>query len=184
MGIGSVAARFRVGMAGKMIAMSVSGVLALGACVLGSAKYVLDDGATQAARRQVDANMRVAWETLKARGTTFAVVDGALKSGDHPLVGDTAVVDKVKELVGGTATIFQGDTRVATNVIKPDGSRATGTTLARTEAYASVFDRKTPFRGEVPILGEPYMTAYDPILGADGSVVGVLYVGIKKADFL
>ncbi|MDB5631242.1 MAG: methyl-accepting chemotaxis sensory transducer, partial [Tardiphaga sp.] len=29
-----------------------------------------------------------------------------------------------------------------------------------------------------------YMTAYDPILDANGQVLGILYVGIKKVDFL
>ena len=47
-----------------------------------------------------------------------------------------------------------------------------------------MLDRKTPFRGEVTILGENYMTAYDPILSASGDVLGILYVGIKKVEFL
>ena len=76
------------------------------------------------------------------------------------------------------------DLRVATNVLKPDGTPAVGTRLAPGRAYDAIFDRKASFRGEVQILGEPYMTAYDPILDAKGEVLGILYVGIKKVEFL
>jgi methyl-accepting chemotaxis protein len=68
--------------------------------------------------------------------------------------------------------------------MKPDGTRAVGTKLARSEAYSALFDRKASYRGEVRIFDEPYMTAYDPILSPNGELLGVLYVGIKKAEFL
>ena len=32
------------------------------------------------------------------------------------------MVDKVKNLVGGTCTVFMNDLRIATNVLKPDGT--------------------------------------------------------------
>ena len=34
--------------------------------------------------------------------------------------------------------------------------------------------------GEVPILGTPYMTGYEPIRDASGETIGVYYVGYKK----
>jgi len=174
----------RIGMVPRIMALSVFGVLLLGICVTVLTRSLLYANAADAAQERVDANIRVAWDALKAKGTTFTVADGKMMAGDHVLNGNFEVVDKVKTLVGGTATIFMGDTRVSTNVIKPDGTRAVGTQLAKAAAYQSVFERKQPFRGEVDILGEPYMTAYDPILGSDGAVIGVLYVGIKKAEFL
>ncbi|CAA7613209.1 cache domain-containing protein [Magnetospirillum sp. UT-4] len=98
-------------------------------------------------------------------GATFRIDGDRLLVCDHAVNGDSEVVDKVKTLVGGTATIFMRDTRVSTNVMKADGSRAVGTQLAKGPAYESVFVRKQPlFRGEVEILGQPYMTAYDPLL--------------------
>ncbi|TAN60557.1 MAG: HAMP domain-containing protein, partial [Magnetospirillum sp.] len=174
----------RLGMVPKIMALAVFGVLLLGLCVTLLTRTLLYAGAADAARERVDTNMKVAWDALKAKGTTFSIADGKLLAGDHVLNGNFDVVDKVKVLVGGTATVFMGDTRVSTNVMKPDGSRAIGTQLAKTAAYQAVFDRKTGFRGEVDILGEPYMTAYDPILDRSGSVIGVLYVGMKKAEFL
>ena len=176
--------RRALGLVPRIMLMSVSGILVLGICVTGVAKVLLERSATKAAADRVETNMRVAWDVLRARGTSFAVEDGKLLADGSVLNGDVAVVDKVKSLVGGTATIFLKDTRIATNVQKPDGSRATGTPLARSPAYDSIFERKAPFRGEVTILGENYMTAYDPILSASGDVLGILYVGIKKVEFL
>ncbi|MDO8605187.1 MAG: cache domain-containing protein [Phaeospirillum sp.] len=174
----------RLGMVPRIMALAVFGVLLLGICVTLLTRGLLYAGAADAALERVDTNMKVAWDALKAKGGTFRVADGKLMAGDHVLNGNFEVVDKVKVLVGGTATVFMGDTRVTTNVMKPDGSRAVGTQLAKTAAYQAVFDRKTGFRGEVEILGEPYMTAYDPIMDASGNVIGVLYVGTKKAEFL
>ncbi|MGE5476973.1 MAG: methyl-accepting chemotaxis protein [Bacteroidales bacterium] len=168
----------------RIILLAVTGVLVLGVSISLLSTYLLRDAAASAARERVDTNMRVAWQVLRTKGTSFRIEDGKLLAGDHALNGNFEVVDRVKELVGGTATVFMGDTRVSTNVLKPDGSRAVGTPLARTAAYASVFERKQPFRGEVEILGEPYMTAYDPILDANGAVIGILYVGMRKAEFL
>ena len=176
--------RRSLGLVARIMMMSVSGILVLGACVTGAAWFLLERGATQTAAERVDTNMRVAWDVLRARGNSFTIEDGKLRAGTNVLNGDVAAVDKIKSLVGGTATIFMKDTRVATNVMKPDGTRATGTQLARSAAYESVIERKTPFRGEVTILGENYMTAYDPILDARGDVLGILYVGIKKVEFL
>ena len=175
---------YNLGMVPKIMALAVSGVLVLGLCVAVLSRTLLYSGAADAARERVDTNMAVAWDALKARGSSFSIADGKLMAGDHVLNGNFEVVDKIKVLVGGTATIFMGDTRVSTNVMKADGSRAIGTQLAKTAAYEAVFQRKTSFRGEVEILGEPYMTAYDPILDSGGSVIGVLYVGMKKSDFL
>jgi methyl-accepting chemotaxis protein len=176
--------KHRFGLVPRIMALALGGVLLLGLAVIAISTYLLRDAAEVAARERVDTNMKVAWQVLRTKGDRFQLADGKLSAGDHVLNGNFEVVDRVKELVGGTATVFMGDVRVSTNVVKPDGSRAVGTPLARTAAYASIFEKKAPFRGEVEILGEPYMTAYDPILDAGGNVIGILYVGIRKAEFL
>jgi methyl-accepting chemotaxis protein len=103
--------------------------------------------------------------------------------GDHALNGDFDGVDRVKALVGGTATVFMGDTRITTNVTKPDGSRAVGTPLAKGKVHDAVLGRGEPYRGEAKILGRPFFVAYDPIKDASGQVIGILYVGVPQADF-
>ena len=110
--------------------------------------------------------------------------DGVMRAGGVVLNGNLPVVDKVRDIIGGTATVFMGDLRVTTNVQKPDGSRAVGTKLAKGPVHDAVLGAGQPFRGEADILGTAYYTAYDPIRGADGAVIGVLYVGVKKSAFM
>jgi methyl-accepting chemotaxis protein len=172
------------GLAPRIVALSVSGIVLLGVCVTGVAWYLLERAAVKAATERVETNIRVAWDVLGAHGKSYSIVDGKLLASDHVLNGDAALVAKVKNLVGGTCTVFMKDLRVTTNVLKPDGTPAVGTRLAPGGAYDAIFARKTSFRGEIQILGEPYITAYDPILDPAGEVLGILYVGIKKVEFM
>jgi len=166
------------------VALSVSGIVLLGVCVTGVAWYLLEQAAIKAATERVETNIRVAWDVLRAHGKNYSIVDGKLLASDHVLNGDAALVEKVKNLVGGTCTVFMKDLRVTTNVLKSDGTPAVGTRLAPGGAYDAIFVRKASFRGEIQILGEPYITAYDPILDPSGEVLGILYVGIKKVEFM
>ena len=105
--------------------------------------------------------------------------------GNTLINGNFAAVDKVKTLVGSTATVFMGDLRIATNVQKPDGTRAVGTKLAAGPAYDAVLKDRTRYSGTADILGTPYFTIYEPIVQpSDNRVIGVLYVGIKQSDYL
>jgi hypothetical protein len=84
---------------------------------------------------------------------------------------------------GMTATLFakSGDEyiRVSTSVPKPDGTgRAVGTVLAG-PALDAIKAGKA-YYGEVPILGTPYITGYEPIKDGSGAQIGVYYVGYKK----
>ncbi|WP_353861408.1 cache domain-containing protein [Azospirillum formosense] len=129
-------------------------------------------------REQAITNFRM---LLDQKGSEYRLKDGALYIDDVKLDGANDIVDTVRSVTGGVATIFRGDTRVATNIHNPDGSRAVGTKLARGPVYSAVIDGKEPFRGEADILGEAYFTAYDPIIDRNGEVVGVLFVGLKKS---
>ncbi|WP_247894049.1 methyl-accepting chemotaxis protein [Azospirillum endophyticum] len=146
-------------------------------------EFLLTRYADRVAMERQETNMRVAWDVLNQYGRAFDAHDGALYAGDRALNGFFEPVDRVKRLVGGTATLFMGDRRVATNVLAADGSRAVGTTLAKGPVYDAVLGRGMPYRGQAEILGTPFYTAYDPIKAPDGRVVGILYVGIPKAEF-
>ncbi len=126
--------------------------------------------------------LKVFWELLKAKGSDFHTANGKLMAGSYVINGNNELPDKIKEIFGGTATIFMGDTRVSTNVLKPDGSRAIDTKLVGA-AYDAVFKEGKPYRGEAKILDIPYFAAYDPIKNSKGEVIGVLYVGIKESDY-
>jgi len=122
-------------------------------------------------------------ELLRHKGKDLRVDQGRLMAGDYVINGNYEIPDKIKELFGGSATIFMGDTRVSTNVTKEDGSRAVGTRL-QGAAYDAVVKEGKKYRGEARILGVPYFTAYDPITDAAGKTIGVLYVGEKQSEYL
>ena len=147
------------------------------------------------ANRTLDSRIKAFWELLisKSGGAEPVVVgdskripmiidDNKLIVGPYALNGDTVLVDRIKELFGGTATIFMGDKRVATNVLNADGSRAVGTEL-KGPVHDAIFKKKASYRGTADILGKPYFVAYDPITDAKGDIIGVLYVGVPKSDY-
>jgi two-component system NtrC family sensor kinase len=102
------------------------------------------------------------------------------------------IVDKIKEVVHegqiyqgkeiGTATIFQGDLRISTNVKNADGSRAIGT-LVSSEVYDAVLREGRRWVGEAFVVNATYITAYEPIRDLMGNIIGILYVGVLKQPF-
>lgn len=131
-----------------------------------------------------DTNLAMSTDPLpqKIKQAAFRAEEDKLLIGFYALNNDERIVDTVKNLFGGTATIFMKDVRIATNVKKEDGSRALGTKLTG-PAYEAVIKQGKPYRGENEILGTSYYAAYDPIKNANGEVIGVLYVGVPKADY-
>lgn len=103
------------------------------------------------------------------------------------------IVDKVKAIVYkgeqyggkdiGTATIFQGDLRVSTNVIKNDGTRAIGTRVSE-EVYDQVIEKGSPWFGRAFVVNAWYITAYEPIKDLSGRIIGMLYVGMLEAPYV
>jgi len=176
-------ASMRASISTKVSLTIASAFLVLTLAVLGIVATSSLDFARQQATQAQESSMRVAWDVVGERGKAFKRDGDKLMVGDHVLNGDFDGVDRVKALVGGTATVFMGDKRVTTNVTKPDGSRAVGTSLAKGPVYDAVLGRGESYRGEAKILGRPFFVAYDPIKDAAGQVIGVLYVGVPQADY-
>ncbi len=101
--------------------------------------------------------------------------------GEHVASTDFSIVDKVTEIMGGTATLFirRGEEflRVSTNVKTPEGKRAIGTMLDPEGPAIAALRRGEAFYGAVDILGKPFITGYEPILNSAGEVIGAYYVG-------
>lgn len=102
------------------------------------------------------------------------------------------LVDDVTRMVGGTCTIFQrmnpqGDLLpVATNVLTKEGRRAIGTYIPATQpdgapnpVVASILRGET-YQGRAFVVDDWYLTAYEPLRDASGSITGALYVGVKQ----
>ncbi len=81
------------------------------------------------------------------------------------------IVDKIRTTVFkgesykgqqlGTATIFQDDVRISTNVRNADGSRAIGTRVSA-EVAEAVLKRGDTWRSRAFVVNEWYISAYAP----------------------
>jgi methyl-accepting chemotaxis protein len=104
--------------------------------------------------------------------------------GNKPQGNTFQVVDSVTATMDGTASLFSssGDdfVRVSTNVKKDDGTRAIGTVLDPHGPVIAEIRKGLPFYGVVDILGNPYVTGYEPIYdGSHSKPIGIWYVGYK-----
>jgi len=103
------------------------------------------------------------------------------------------LVDRVKEIVFkgekykshdiGTATLFQDDLRIATNVLDDQGQRAVGTRVSR-EVKEAVLDRGETYVGRAFVVTAWYITAYRPIQDIAGRTIGMLYVGMLERPYI
>ncbi len=166
--------------------MTLSAMLMLAFGILATAGVLLHQAQNQMeeiAQATLTKNINVLRHLTYQHGDPRIEGD-VLYFGKTPANGNFAIVDQVKAIAGGTATIFMGDLRVATNVLKPDGGRAVGTKLAAGPAYETVLKGRKTFAGTVDILGTPFLTIYEPILDkATGAPLGILYVGMKRSEF-
>jgi methyl-accepting chemotaxis protein len=143
-------------------------------------------------RERVQSSMRL----LRQQGKTLGVASvgpqisvpgrqvNDLLLGNKPQGNHFDLVDGVTFIMDGTATLFSrsGDDfiRVSTNVRKDDGTRAIGTQLDPKGRVIGNIRAGRAFYGVVDILGNPYVTGYEPIFDATlNNVVGIWYVGYK-----
>jgi two-component system NtrC family sensor kinase len=102
------------------------------------------------------------------------------------------IVEKVKQTVFqdekyngkdiGTATIFQDDLRISTNVKNQNGSRAIGTRVSE-EVYNQVVLEGEPWIERAFVVNDWYITAYEPIRNIAGDIIGILYVGVLEQKY-
>jgi two-component system NtrC family sensor kinase len=103
------------------------------------------------------------------------------------------LVDEVKDIVFkgekykghdiGTATLFQRDLRISTNVLDDKGNRAIGTRVSR-EVNEAVLEQGHPYVGRAFVVNAWYITAYEPIRDIGGRIVGMLYVGMLEKPYI
>lgn len=106
---------------------------------------------------------------------------------------DYQIVDKVRDLLygegrykgreTGTATIFQGDLRISTNVLDEKGHRAIGTRVSE-EVYRAVLEKGELWLDRAFVVHDWYLTGYRPIRDITGKIVGILYVGMLEAPYV
>lgn len=114
---------------------------------------------------------------------------GVTPVGDNVLVGVKVLklrhvlVDSIVEKVGGTATLFQGGVRISTTVRSEEGQRAVGTVVSDAVRQTTL-TKGEHYRGEAFVVNREYLASYEPLRDIDGSIVGMLYVGVDKAPYV
>lgn len=113
--------------------------------------------------------------------------------GGNLINRDYYIVDRIKEIVfkgekykgkdTGTATIFQGDLRISTNVKTEEDQRAIGTRVSE-EVDKAVLEKGREWVDRAFVVNDWYITAYQPIKSIKGKIIGILYVGTLEAPYI
>ena len=163
------------------------------ALVVGAGYWSLTRDFDTRAEHDIDANLR----TLSlAFGEAFPEAKIAIRDGvvdrveipQMPEFSDHRIVDRAVSYVGGNATLFVYDdasqqfVRRTTNVKKENGDRAVGTQLAADHPGQALLRRGQAYKGPAVLFGRRFYTAYQPVFGAAGKVIGIVYVGIATAQ--
>ncbi|GAM11470.1 methyl-accepting chemotaxis protein TlpC [Geobacter sp. OR-1] len=167
----------------KLIAVNVIIIAVTLASITGLCLYTFKRSLEEKAVASQEARLKTFWELLYQKGMDVRIEGGRLMVGSYTVNGDNYLPDRLKELCGGVSSIFMEETRIATSVVKEDGSRALGTKL-KGPAYEAVIVNGKPYRGEVEVLGVPYYAAYDPLKNSRGETVGAFAVAVKKSEYL
>jgi methyl-accepting chemotaxis protein len=163
------------------------------ALVVGAGYWSLTHDFETRAQHDIDVNLR----TLGlAFGETFPDAKIALRDGvverieipKMPEFNDHRIVDRATSYVGGNATLFVYDdasqqfVRRTTNVKKENGDRAVSTQLAADHPAQAALRRGDAYKGPAVLFGRRFYTAYQPVFGAAGKVIGIAYVGIAMTE--
>jgi len=132
--------------------------------------------------------LKAASSVLDERGALLGVLYGGIL-----LNRNYEIVDRVKEIVykgekykgrdKGTATIFQHDLRISTNVPNEKGERAIGTRVSK-EVNDAVLVEGKPWIDRAFVVDKWYITAYEPIRNIENEIIGILYVGMLEKPYI
>ena len=184
---------FRLNLGPKAV-LSAALLIAINtALVVGAGYWSLTRDFDTRAERDIDVNLR----TLSlAFGEAFpsakiAIRDGVVERIEIPQMpefSDHRIVDRATSYVGGTATLFVYDeasqqfVRRTTNLKKENGDRAVGTQLAADHPAQAILRRGEAYKGPAVLFGRRFYTAYQPVFGAAGKVIGIVYIGIPTTQ--
>ena len=137
---------------------------------------------------KLKSDLNVAYERLEKNYGKIEFNDGKLKSENgEDLYNNNVFVDEIGSSLGNTTTIFikkdDDFERITTNIKKEDGTRAIGTTLGKDSAAYKPLMQGNSYMGEAKILGNNYITVYDPLKDGNGNVIGILYIGVPTAEY-
>ena len=174
-----------------MVGVIVSLLILTGAAAL----VISSQGANRMGRALVDHTLRMKiegdiWSARNAmidQWGELRFVDGQLVDAQGEPINDRHdFVDSLTQELGVLATVFARDgrdfTRVTTDILTTDGRRAVGTKLGQASAAFAPISAGKRYLGEATILGTSHLTVYEPIKDASGQVIGILFLGLPRAQ--
>lgn len=107
----------------------------------------------------------------------WVLKEGQLYKGDTLLNENYEIIDRFTSESYLIATVFAGDTRVATNVKDANGERQINT-KASDIVTETLLGNYSSYSGEADILGKEALTYYVPLKDSNGAAVGIWFVGV------
>ena len=107
-------------------------------------------------------------------------VVGSVTTGVDLTPANHAFVEEVKKMFGVECTLFQGETRATTTIMK-DGQRVIGTKMDNPKVLDTVLSKGQRYLDINQILGKDYNTAYWPLKDASGKLIGMLFIGKDRS---
>lgn len=143
---------------------------------------IVENGMKSAALEKAKSDLAIGYAFIDSKYQgDWKLQEGILYKGSQKINDNEQIVDEIGRLTGDTVTIFAGDTRVTTNVLK-EGKRAVGTKVSELVAN-KVLKEGQIYLGEANVVGKIYQSAYQPIKDASGAIIGIWYVGAPQ-EFL
>ena len=147
-----------------------------------SIKILVTNSINQVTTNNLKGSIEIAYKYFDlAYPGEFQIKDNKLYKGDTKLNDNFLIVDSLGEILGYKITIFQGDTRVVTNV-SVNNERAVGT-KADPKVLTKVLEKGETYIGEAIVVGKELHTGYMPIKDKSGQIVGMFFVGSDSKEF-
>lgn len=167
----------------KMIILFITMISVL--CIVTGTYSIINmkDKIIQSARSKLLSDISLSRELIDAYYPgDWTIQDDILYKGDFSFKDQFDLVDKIGQLTGDTVTIFQGDTRLVTNVILDTGNRAVNTQVSEIVAKTVLTNGET-YTGVADVVGTMNQTIYEPIKDISGTIIGILYVGVPNTPY-
>lgn len=169
--------RFKLGTKINLLVISI--ILFLSAVLFVVSRTEMTKSIKQMALEKASSDLRLATKYLDEKYPgEWRIQDGALFKGKAKMNDNFEIVDEIGKATGDTVTIFLGNTRVSTNVMK-DGQRAVGTKVSAV-VEDTVLKKGLPYVNEANVAGHFYQSTYVPLKNGAGEIVGMFYTGASQ----
>ena len=170
-----------LGLLAKILGVVVIPIILLVVFSILAIRAVGNDTARKLVRHELNAVVYSVETSLELLSSgNFAYVNGELYKGDFNISANEDFMDTIRENTDIDVTLFWSDIRVATTIRDAGGNRILGTTADK-QVHEDVFAGKTVFVEDIKINGEKYYGYYEPLYSGNGSIGGMIFVGMKSA---